>query len=330
MTPQSTGYLENVWAWVADHDMDKVSQDQIDIYSARGILIESRKAWLYGTSSEHSVLYQYQVSGAKNILMAMIQTESPYFQGVPQAPAPFTTGIFSNDPTFQECDKKSKTCATSWGLRIIDSSTIYILGSGLYSWFNQYSIDCRLTENCQDRVFEIEQSSDIWIYNLCTKAIVEMVSPKNSVATFARDNVNGFLSSILAWVKGPNETTGERTFQGFPLYTPDDVSDLDLPTSCQAALTQIIKCDLWVSRFEEPRYRGSLGNKTLTDSVCDRGCGESLKIWYDSVKITCEGFQITGALPTIIGGRLWAGYNETCLVDKTTGANCNGMKENHC
>jgi len=37
MTESSTGYLENVWAWVADHDLDSgIAQTQIDIYVARG------------------------------------------------------------------------------------------------------------------------------------------------------------------------------------------------------------------------------------------------------------------------------------------------------
>jgi hypothetical protein len=131
MTSQSSAYLENVWAWVADHDMDLESQDQIDVYSGRGILIESQgPTWLYGTASEHSVLYQYQLSQAKDIFMGMIQTESPYFQASPKAPAPFTAGLFPNDPTFADCDASSLTCAVSWALRIIDSNTVYSLGSG--------------------------------------------------------------------------------------------------------------------------------------------------------------------------------------------------------
>jgi hypothetical protein len=58
MTSQSLGYLENSWMWVADHDMDIVTQDQINIYSGRGLLIESQgPTWLYGTAVEHNVLY---------------------------------------------------------------------------------------------------------------------------------------------------------------------------------------------------------------------------------------------------------------------------------
>ncbi|KMU92584.1 exo-beta-1,3-glucanase Exg0 [Coccidioides immitis H538.4] len=36
LTPRSSAYLENIWAWVADHDLDVVSQDQIDIYEVLG------------------------------------------------------------------------------------------------------------------------------------------------------------------------------------------------------------------------------------------------------------------------------------------------------
>lgn len=36
VTAQSSAYLENVWAWTADHDMDDPMNTQIDVYSARG------------------------------------------------------------------------------------------------------------------------------------------------------------------------------------------------------------------------------------------------------------------------------------------------------
>ena len=57
LTPQSSGYFENVWAWVADHDMDSPLnalvteglsgvpenvQTDVSVYAARGILIESQ------------------------------------------------------------------------------------------------------------------------------------------------------------------------------------------------------------------------------------------------------------------------------------------------
>lgn len=175
MTPTSSAYIENSWMWVADHDMDVNTQDVIDVYSARGLLIESKgPTWLYGTSVEHNILYQYQLSGAENIMMGVIQTESPYFQISPPAPAPFEAGLFPNDPTFSNCAPGSVNCALAWAVRIIDSSTVYLLGTGLYSWFQDYSQTCLATESCQSRIFNIEQSSDIWIYNLVTKGAVEL------------------------------------------------------------------------------------------------------------------------------------------------------------
>lgn len=77
ITKQSSGYFENNWVWTADHDMDvsvgganTTTGAQISVFTARGILIESQgPTWLYGSSSEHHQLYQYQLSGAKNIYM---------------------------------------------------------------------------------------------------------------------------------------------------------------------------------------------------------------------------------------------------------------------
>ncbi|KAL6234521.1 hypothetical protein BDW75DRAFT_241027 [Aspergillus navahoensis] len=312
LTPQSSAYLENVWVWVADHDLDKITQDQIDIYVARGVLIESQgPTWLYGTASEHCVFYQYQLSGAKEVVLGMIQTESPYYQPVPKAPRPFATGLFKDDPTFDDCPADSTTCALSWGVRIIDSKTVYILGAGLYSWYSSYSQDCLETNNCQQRAVYIEETSDTWIYNLCTKAIIEMVSPVGELITHAADNRNGFLSSILAWVRNSSDTTvGERHFEGFPL-------------------TQTIKCHDKLQGWQQPEMRTSLESKELTDEVCDSGCGRSLQSYYNGVVAACQGQNFTVAagttFPERAGGTIWTGYNETCLQDPSTGEYCNNI-----
>lgn len=144
LTQSSSAYLENVWVWTADHDLDRTSQDQLDIYAARGILIESQgPTWLYGTSSEHHALYQYQFYNAKNVVMGMIQTESPYYQPVPRAPQPFKVGQFPADPDFTNCTSTSLTCSVSWAVRIIDSSSIYLLGAGMFH--NPYHLSLILT-----------------------------------------------------------------------------------------------------------------------------------------------------------------------------------------
>lgn len=132
LTRDSSAYLENVWIWTADHDLDTITQDQLDVYAARGVLVESQgPTWLYGTSSEHHALYQYELYQAKNIVMGMIQTESPYYQPAPRAPQPFTPGVFPADPDFTNCTSTSKTCPVSWALRVVDSSSVYLLGAGI-------------------------------------------------------------------------------------------------------------------------------------------------------------------------------------------------------
>ncbi|GAB0132610.1 hypothetical protein EsDP_00001040 [Epichloe bromicola] len=201
LTRSSSAYLENIWAWTADHDLDVTEQTQIDVYVGRGILIESRKpTWLWGTASEHNILYQYQLSNAKNIFLGMIQTETPYYQPSPRAPAPFTTGIFPNDPAFEDCSAADPRCAMAWALRIVNSTGIHVYSAGLYSFFSNYSQACLVSEDCQTSAVQIEQSSNVWIYSLATKAMKQMVSPVNSPATPAAANQNGFVSSLVAWL----------------------------------------------------------------------------------------------------------------------------------
>ncbi|KAK2742694.1 hypothetical protein FQN57_005149 [Myotisia sp. PD_48] len=324
ITPSASAYLENIWVWVADHDLDIISQDQIDIYSARGVLIESQgPTWLYATASEHNVLYQYQVSQAKNLFMGMIQSESPYYQSTPKAPVPFMTGLFPNDPKFGDCNSSSATCALSWALRIIDSTSIYSLGSGLYHWFLNYKQDCLKTESCQDRSVEIVKSTDVWLYNLVTKGTKEMVSPKGETPTYAKDNMNGFAASILAWVRGKGETIGKGDFRGFQLYKGNDLENVT--QTCRNALNEKIGCHPYLVTFRTPSFHQSLSNNTLTDLVCDQGCGQSLKSWFEAASIACANQVLDRAVPAKKGGLVYQGYNETCLRDTKTGKYCNDL-----
>lgn len=216
-------------------------------------------------------------------------------------------------------------CAGSWAVRILDSSAVYMLGAGVYSWFSAYSQACLDTGDCQQRAFEIEESSDIWIYNLCTKGITEMVSPRGGIPTLARDNVNGFLSSILAWLQGVREVIGPRAFPGFQVYTPELVEGIPsyLPPTCKSALAQKVDCDSFLLQYAVPQSHGALRNATITDSVCDAGCGESLRSWFLGVDSACQGYSINNAAPNLAGGRIWAGYNETCFRDESNTKYCN-------
>jgi glucan 1,3-beta-glucosidase len=143
VTQYASGYFENVWAWVADHDIDEPASGnntggaQIDIYTARGVLIESSSGpiWLYGTAAEHSAFYQYQFAGASNVYSGHMQTETPYWQPSPGPFDVFTPGAFPNDPDYSNCGP-DPTCKAAWALRILNTTNILIYGAGFYNFFD--------------------------------------------------------------------------------------------------------------------------------------------------------------------------------------------------
>lgn len=128
-------YAENVWLWVADHDVDNASLTQIKVYAGRGLLVESTVGtlWLVGTSVEHHVRYQYQFSNTQNIFAGQIQTETPYHQPNPGARQPFPLNTTIDDPNFDIlCPQSSSpsTCSEAWGLRVSASKNVLIYGAG--------------------------------------------------------------------------------------------------------------------------------------------------------------------------------------------------------
>ena len=156
VTKQASGYFENVWVWTADHDNDMSVYDspdklanQISVYCARGLLIESQNpSWFYGGGSEHSVMYNYLVYGAKDVYLGHIQTETPYYQPEPIAPKPFDIAAsFPGDPDFTSCNGDA-ACASSWGMIVSDSSSVTVHAAGLYSFFQDYYQDCLETNDC--------------------------------------------------------------------------------------------------------------------------------------------------------------------------------------
>ncbi|KAM0211010.1 hypothetical protein ACHAQD_010475 [Fusarium lateritium] len=330
LTPDSSGYFENVWMWTADHDFDTADQTQVDIYVGRGMLIESKgPTWLWGTSVEHCVLYQYQLSGAQNVVMGLIQTETPYFQSFPEAPAPFSPGAFPNDPEFHNCSKTSKTCAMAWALRIIDSSAVHVLSAGLYSFFNRYDQTCLNSgrHDCQDKLFYAEQSYDVWVQNLVTLGSIEMVSPLNGVPTLGKPNRNGFASSILAWLGGSKNVTGERNFKGYRVYSENTIDIDEFPEACQNALTALLPCDNYTIKWTRPLYHGILPREVDVDSVCDKGCAQAMTDWRSAVDTYCgNATWRNGAAAGVLGSFISQGINETCQTDKKTGEYCNGKK----
>ncbi|KAK4249701.1 glycoside hydrolase [Corynascus novoguineensis] len=199
-------YMENVWIWTADHDIDEAKNVQITIYAGRGLYIESENGpfWLWGTGSEHFVLYQYQFANTKNIFMGQIQTETPYYQPTPNALVPFPPVSALRDPDFNaQCAGIEGNCAAAWGLRIIDSSDVLVYGAGLYSFFSDYSTACSTFtagQTCQQRITSIEGSAfNVNLYNLNTVGTREMLTRNGGRVAWFADNENTFASNVAVY-----------------------------------------------------------------------------------------------------------------------------------
>ena len=197
ITQTGSAYIENSWFWIADHELDLPGEDKLNIFNGRGVLVESKgPVWLYGTASEHSVFYNYQFSNAQDVFMGAIQTETAYMQTQPNAlTSGFTPNPAFSDPDFASCTTDS--CKKTWGLRIVDSSSISMFGGGLYSFFDNYSQDCLLGENCQENMIDIQCSTDVNLVGLTTKASVNMIDVNGQSAAIHQDHKNGFGATLV-------------------------------------------------------------------------------------------------------------------------------------
>ncbi|KAI4204576.1 MAG: hypothetical protein LQ346_001585 [Caloplaca aetnensis] len=200
VTKQASIYLENTWFWVADHELDLADHGQIDIYNGRGVLIESAQGpvWMYGTSSEHHQLYNYQIANAKNVYAGLIQTETPYFQANPDAMQPFTANAAFSDPDFSRC--ATPGCKKAWGLRVLGSSDVHVFGAGLYSFFDNYEQDCLATESCQENMVSLECGNEaVYLWGLSTKASTNMVTVDGKGVVDQKDNRSNFCSTLAVF-----------------------------------------------------------------------------------------------------------------------------------
>ncbi|KAI0537760.1 pectate lyase superfamily protein-domain-containing protein [Xylaria digitata] len=238
VTKKSSGYFENVWVWTADHDNDVSVYDspdklssQISIYCARGLLVESQgPSWFYGGGSEHSVMYNYLLSGAKDIYLGHIQTETPYFQPEPIAPQPFTVAAsFPGDPDFSSCNGDT-ACASAWGMLIVDSTSVTVHGAGLYSFFQNYWQDCLETNDCQQRILRVTGSKDIVILNLFTVAISDIAMGIDKTVLRRDDNQRGFTTEVSIWLPLDGADNINTIFVGTQIWTSTTVTCSD--SSC--------------------------------------------------------------------------------------------------
>ncbi|KAJ6514576.1 exo-beta-1,3-glucanase [Mycena vulgaris] len=194
LTSASTAYLEGTWVWLADHDLDNGGQSQVSLYAGRGILSESAgPVWMIGTASEHFVLYQYQLVNAQNHYLGLIQTETPYFQPGPVAPAPFAVNTAFKDPS------SWSGISQAWGLRVTTSSNIIVFGAGHYSFFSNYGQGCLTPQNCQTQIIDVDSTSSVNIYSLSTVGTTFQLSVNQAGVINQSSNPNGFAATVTSW-----------------------------------------------------------------------------------------------------------------------------------
>jgi len=297
VTSSANIYLENVWGWVADHDIDLGGQ--VNIYNARGFLCESQgPTWGYGTAFEHSVLYQYNFYNAQNVFLAAIQTETPYYQ--PSKSTPFDHSQAS-DPSY--CD--GPKCNMAYALSIQNSKEVYIYGSGTYSFFNVWTTTC-LPSSCQESIIYISNSNQIYSYAINTYGATNTYSFTPSYA-IAANNPNTLLASGIVNVDLFGFTSGSVS------SNPPPTSTTPIPTAPPATgYIQSKANGLYITGTTLTATASSTASATLFAFSAISG-GYSIKVQSTGLFVTADN---AGASP-LIGNRDSTSTWETFLFAKS-------------
>lgn len=138
---------------------------------------------------------------------------------------------------------------------------------------------------------------------------------------------------LLGWPVNASPTKSgfsalESRATGFQLITNKQLlQDSTLSSTCQQVLQQTIGCDDYVAGLGDKTYHGSLGDPTLTNSVCTATCEKALVTTRRRISGACAstpdiipGYPVISLIESVI-----TGWNETCLKDTATGKYCNGM-----
>ncbi|GME36743.1 Pectin lyase fold/virulence factor [Neofusicoccum parvum] len=202
LTASSSAYIENMWGWVADHDLDGGNGQVIAV--GRGALVEATKAtWLVGTGMEHCTLYQYTFWNAQNVYTAMQQSETPYWQGPGSvaAPQPWQDNLVASDPAFADCAGDAY-CGMAWFERINSgSSGLFLYGGCVWVFFNGGVNNACAGDDCQKNAIEINGATSAYLYGTNVKAVERMIISDGGAAVATRaDNGGGWGGVIAAYL----------------------------------------------------------------------------------------------------------------------------------
>ncbi|KAL5332849.1 pectate lyase superfamily protein-domain-containing protein [Aspergillus crustosus] len=201
LTSTSSAYIENMWGWTADHDLDGTNGQTIS--TGRGLLVEATAAtWLVGTGFEHHTLYQYNFNSAHNVFSTMQQSESPYWQGPGNmlAPAPWQDNPAPSDPDFSQCAAEDALCRMALFERIRASSNLFLYGGCNWVFFNNGGACNTSSGKCQKNAVQVLNSSAIYLYGTNTKSTLNMVLEGNRAIATEDENAGGWGGVIAAYL----------------------------------------------------------------------------------------------------------------------------------
>lgn len=116
-------------------------------------------------------------------------------QDNPIATVAYTPNKDWYDPDFTHCRGMTK-CIKTWGLRIYNSTYVYIHGAGLYSFFQNYDSSCLVSQSCQTHAASVELSEAVYIYALYSIGHTNLVMMDFTPLVPQGDNHNTFGQSI--------------------------------------------------------------------------------------------------------------------------------------
>ncbi|PTB75695.1 glycoside hydrolase family 55 protein [Trichoderma longibrachiatum ATCC 18648] len=132
-----------------------------------------------------------------NVYSNILQTETAYMQGNPDARVPYTSQSKYADPDWSTCT--DSLCARTYGIRVVNSSNTLIYGAGMYSFFNNYDgVTCVNGNNCQDNIIDV-RNSQVHFFGISTKASINMITLNGQAAVFDRDNRNTFCGTVASF-----------------------------------------------------------------------------------------------------------------------------------
>ena len=94
---------------------------------------------------------------------------------------------------------------SGWALRVVDSKGLVVYGAGLYSFFDNYDVNCSAVgqgATCQKRTFSVEGQSEVRVYNLNTVGTNKMVTVDGVDVANYEDNIDGFVHSVALFEAG--------------------------------------------------------------------------------------------------------------------------------